>query len=174
MTDVVTAGNAFDKKNQEDFDRNTEVITNGLMAIAANGSIKATAAELSRITGIHRNTLRQRIWPLQRLKAIKENRVIEEIRRRQTKAKAADPVSVLTSKLEASRREVLHWFDMYHKANDRADQLEARVNFIKDAIPRLEAAKDRKDDELLELRGEIARLRQVIDVLQSEQAEKSL
>ena len=62
---------------------------------------------------------------------------------------------------------------MYHKANDRADQLDARVNFIKNAIPRLEASRDRKDDELLELRGEIARLRHVIDVLQSEQAEKN-
>lgn len=173
MTESDITGNAFDKKNQEDFDRNTEVITKGLMVIASDDSIKATAAELSRITGVHRNTLRQRMWPLQRLKAIKENRVIEEIRRRQSKTKAADPVSVLTTKLEASRLEVLHWFDMYHKANDRADQLDARVNFIKNAIPRLEASRDRKDDELLELRGEIARLRHVIDVLQSEQAEKN-
>lgn len=173
MKDEAIVGSAFDKRNLEDFDRNTEVITNGLMAIASNGSIKATAAELSRITGIHRNTLRQRIWPIQRLKAIKENRAIEAIRRRQTKAKAADPVSILTTKLEASRKEVLYWFDMHHRANDRADQLDARINFIKDAIPKLEASRAQKDSELLELRGEIDRLRQVIDVLQSEQAEKN-
>lgn len=174
MSEVVIISNAFDKKNQDDFDSNTEVITNGLMAIASNDSVKATVAELSRITGIHRNTLRQRIWPVQRLKAIKENRVIAEIRQRQAKTKAADPVSVLSAKLEASRREVLHWFDQYHNANDRADQLSARVDFIKHIIPKYEALRAERDRQLLELTGEIARLRQVIDVLQSEQAEKSL
>ena len=174
MNQVSTSGNAFDKKNQEDFDKNTDIISNGLMAIAADTAIKATVAELSRITGIHRNTLRQRLWPVQRLKAIKEDRVVAAIRQRQTKGKAADPVSVLTAKLEASRLEAIHWFDQYLKANDQANQLSARVNFIKDAIPKYEGYLAERDSKLLELNGEIAKLRQVIDVLQSEQAEKSL
>jgi hypothetical protein len=167
------SGSAFDQKNLADFDNNTEIISNGLMAIAADTSIKATVAELSRITGIHRNTLRQRQWPVQRLKAIKEDRAVSEIRQRQLKAKAADPVSVLTAKLEASRCEVLHWFDQYLKANDRANQLSARVDFIKDSITKYEAFRAERDSKLLELNGEIARLRQVIEVLQSERAEKN-
>ena len=174
MSEVYVSGNAFDKKNQEDFDRNTDIISNGLLAIAADEAIKATVAELSRITGIHRNTLRQRLWPVQRLKAIKEDRVIAAIRQRQAKGKAADPVSVLTAKLEASRLEALHWFDQYLKANDRANQLSARVDFIKDSVPEDKGYLAERDSELLELNDEIARLRQVIDVLQSEQAEKSL
>lgn len=173
MMVLSASGSAFDKKNLADFDNNTEIISNGLMAIAADTSIKATVAELSRITGIHRNTLRQRLWPVQRLKAIKEDRVVAEIRQRQVKGKAADPVSVLTAKLEASRCEVLHWFDQYLKANDRANQLSARVDFIKHSITKYEAFRAERDSKLLELNGEIARLQQVIDVLQSEQAEKN-
>jgi len=167
------SGSAFDKRNLADFDNNTEIISSGLMAIAADTSIKATVAELSRITGIHRNTLRQRLWPVQRLKAIKEDRVVSEIRQRQSKGTVADPVSVLTAKLEASRCEVLHWFDQYLKANDRANQQTARVDFIKHTIPKYEAFLAERDSKLLELNGEIARLRQVIDVLQSERAEKN-
>ncbi|KPW47356.1 hypothetical protein ALO95_200066 [Pseudomonas syringae pv. antirrhini] len=167
------SGSAFDKRNLADFDNNTEIISSGLMAIAADTSIKATVAELSRITGIHRNTLRQRLWPVQRLKAIKEDRVVSEIRQRQAKGTVADPVSVLTDKLEASRCEVLHWFDQYLKANDRANQQTARVDFIKHTIPKYEAFLAERDSKLLELNGEIARLRQVIDVLQSERAEKN-
>ncbi|MCY1311964.1 hypothetical protein D9M70_623390 [compost metagenome] len=81
---------------------------------------------------------------------------------------------MLTTKLEASRLEALHWFNQYLKANDRANQLGARVDFIKDAIPKYEGYLAERDSKLLELNGEIARLRQVIDVLQSEQAEKGL
>lgn len=173
MIDSSTHNQAFDSKNQEDFDKNTGIITDGLMAIGSDSSIKATVAELSRITGIHRNTLRQRLWPIQRLKAIKEDRVVAAIRQRLVKEKAADPLSVLTSKLEASRREVLHWFDQYLKANDRAEQLGARVNFIKGTISEYEAFRAERDSKLLELNGEIARLKRVIDVLQSEQAEKN-
>ena len=67
----------FDVSNKIDFDRNTEALTQGLLRIAADKELKVTVAELSRITGIHRNTIRQRGWPLDRLEAIKDNRRLE-------------------------------------------------------------------------------------------------
>ena len=64
---------AFDAKNKLDYDRNTELLAQGLMQIASDPNLKPTMAELSRITGIHRNTIRQRDFPAQRLEAIKDN-----------------------------------------------------------------------------------------------------
>lgn len=69
-------GQAFDAKNKLDYDRNTELLAQGLMQIASDPNLKPTMAELSRITGIHRNTIRQRDFPAQRLEAIKDNRRI--------------------------------------------------------------------------------------------------
>lgn len=75
-------GQAFDNKNQPDFDKNTELLAQGIMQIACDKSLKPTAAELSRITGIHRNSIRQRRWPLERLEAIKDNRRVEVLAQR--------------------------------------------------------------------------------------------
>ncbi|MBD1106607.1 hypothetical protein HXV84_08545 [Pseudomonas amygdali pv. morsprunorum] len=70
-------GQAFDAKNKLDYDRNTELLAQGLMQIASDPNLKPTMAELSRITGIHRNTIRQRDFPAQRLEAIKTTAALQ-------------------------------------------------------------------------------------------------
>ncbi|KPY27649.1 hypothetical protein, partial [Pseudomonas syringae] len=90
---------AFDQKNKEDFDQYTKLLTRALFDIGANESLKATVAELSRLTGMHRNTIRQRVWPLDRLEIIKENRRIEVLRKKDSNKKPVDPMVVLTEKL---------------------------------------------------------------------------
>ncbi|MGP5356392.1 hypothetical protein, partial [Pseudomonas helleri] len=109
---------AFDQKNKEDFDQYTELLAQALLDIAADDSLKATVAELSRITGMHRNTIRQRVWPLGRLDIIKENRRIEVLRKKVSNRKPIDPLVLLTEKLEAARIEVLHWFTEAKIADD--------------------------------------------------------
>ena len=114
---------SFDQKNKDDFDRYSEMLSQALFDIAGNVSLKATVAELSRLTGIHRNTIRQRVWPLERLESIKENRRLEALRQQVSKKKPVDPVVLLTERLEAARVEVLHWFTQAKNAED-----ESRVN----------------------------------------------
>ncbi|MCD5997487.1 hypothetical protein KDX38_28525 [Pseudomonas sp. CDFA 602] len=41
-------GQAFDAKNKFDYDRNTELLAQGLMQIASDPNLKPTMAELSR------------------------------------------------------------------------------------------------------------------------------
>lgn len=167
----LSTGQAFDKKNQEDFDRNTETLTNGLMQIAGSSKLKPTVAELSRITGIHRNTIRQRIWPGQRLLAIKESRAIDELRKKLAKEKKADPLTVLTDKLQASRLEVLHWFNYSNSLSDKRNKLKEELAaqlVSKDFYIKRVGELSQKN---LELQAEIDRLRGVIDVLESSQAE---
>lgn len=91
---------AFEGRNREDFDQNTEALSMALQAIASDKKLKATISELSRVSGIHRNTIRNRRWPSERLEAIKEQRKLEELRLKLNKEKRQDPVSVLAEKLE--------------------------------------------------------------------------
>ncbi|WP_144175590.1 hypothetical protein [Pseudomonas sp. Kh13] len=163
---------AFDQKNKEDFDRYSELLAKALLDIAANDSLKATAAELSRLTGIHRNTIRQRVWPLARLETIKENRRIEVLRQQVTKNKPVDPVALLTEKLENARLEILHWFT---KAKDaEGEHLNSERKYInmmgsRDTYRNLLADANQR---LLDSQKEIDRLKQVISILEAAQAEK--
>ncbi|ERT19656.1 hypothetical protein O162_04510 [Pseudomonas putida SJ3] len=168
----MTDSHAFDQKNKEDFDRYSELLAQALLDIAANDSLKATAAELSRLTGIHRNTIRQRVWPLERLETIKENRRIEVLRQQVTKKKPVDPVTLLTEKLENARLEVLHWFTKAKDAEKEHQNSEVKyINMMKsrDTYQNLLADANRR---VLDSQKEIDRLKQVISILEAAQAEK--
>lgn len=164
---------AFNQKNKEDFDRYSEMLSQSLLDIAGNESLKATVAELSRLTGIHRNTIRQRVWPLERLESIKENRRLDVLRQQVSKKNPVDPVVLLTEKLEAARVEILHWFTQAKSAED-----ESRVNEQKyenmvgsrDTFKNLLADANKR---LLDSQKEIDKLKQVISILEAAQAEKS-
>jgi len=165
--------NAFDQKNKADFDRYSEMLSQALLDIAANDSLKATVAELTRLTGIHRNTIRQRIWPLERLESIKENRRLEVLRQQVSKVKPVDPVVLLTEKLEAARIEVLHWFTQAKNAADESRVNEQKyLNMVgsRDTFQNLLADANKR---LLGSQKEIDKLKQVISILEAAQAEKS-
>lgn len=168
----LSAGQAFDTKNQEDFDRNTETLTNGLMQIAGSVKLKPTVAELSRISGIHRNTIRQRIWPGQRLLAIKESRAVEELRKKLAKEKKADPLTVLTDKLQASRLEVLHWFNYSNALSEKRMKLKEELAIQLDSKAFYVKRVGELNQKNQGLQAEIDRLRGVIDVLESSQSER--
>lgn len=163
---------AFDQKNKEDFDQYTELLAQALLNIAADDSLKATVAELSRMTGMHRNTIRMRVWPLERLETIKENRRIEVLRKKVVKKKPVDPMVVLTEKLEAARMEVLHWFTESKLARDDAHTNERKYQDMicsRDTFKNLLADANKR---LLESHKEIDKLKQVISILEAAQAEE--
>jgi len=66
--------NPFDIKNQRTFDENTQKLVAAIDKINNTPSLPATIAELSRLTGLHRNAISNRGWPNQKLKLIKEKR----------------------------------------------------------------------------------------------------
>ena len=70
--------NHFDIKNQRTFDENTQKLVAAIDKINNTPSLPATIAELSRLTGLHRNAISNRGWPNQKLKLIKEKRKTQE------------------------------------------------------------------------------------------------
>ncbi|RMU21865.1 hypothetical protein ALP33_04395 [Pseudomonas amygdali pv. lachrymans] len=167
MSTSIKSGYDFDAKNGEDFDKNTESITQALMKISSDIKLKPTAAELSRLTGLHRNTLRGREWPLKRLESIKEDRAVAEIRKAMSKKKKSDPVSVLTEKLAASRLELIYWFN---NAAEKEDSHRLHLQESKLLAESLEFYKRRlaeTQQNLTKARKEIERLQDVIDVLET-------
>ncbi|MBA1278839.1 hypothetical protein [Stutzerimonas stutzeri] len=123
----------FDAQNQRDFDRITEVLTQCLLTISSDSALKPTVAQLSRLSGVHRHTIEKRGWPATRLKDIKENRRLEELRKAVKVESRSDPISVLTERLEKSRLEVLYWFSKATEYEDLSVSLDNRLRIMIDA-----------------------------------------
>lgn len=163
----------FDVRNAADYDRITAALTEALALISRDGSIKATASELSRISGVHRNTIYLRQFPLDKLALIKEQRALKKVALARKKVKRQDPVSILEDRLEKSRLEVVYWFNMYRDSQETAGVLNTRLVKVRDA--RDLANQDCQDhlSKIGSLETEIERLRDIIAVLEAENAEKA-
>lgn len=159
---------AFESRNKEDFDQNTEALIKALQIIASDKRLKATISELSRISGIHRNTIRSRRWPSERLEAIKEQRKLEELRIKLKKEKRQDPVSVLAEKLEKSRLEVVYWFNQRNELEQTARALEVRSGNLEKSRDFYLKQSEAGQLEIKKLKLEIEKLKEVISVLESE------
>ena len=48
---------AYDKKNSDDYEENTSLLKKALSDIESNKKLKATIAQLSAMSGVHRNTI---------------------------------------------------------------------------------------------------------------------
>lgn len=169
----MTDPRAFDQKNKDDFDQYTELLAKALLDIAADDSLKATVAELSRMTGMHRNTIRKRVWPLERLETIKENRRIEVLRKKVSNKKPVDPMVILTEKLEAARIEVLHWFTEARVADDVAQTNEKKYESMVSSRDTYKSLLADANKRLLESHKEIDKLKQIISILEAAQAEEN-
>ncbi|MCT8088728.1 hypothetical protein H0920_01290 [Acinetobacter sp. C_4_1] len=105
---------AYDQKNSEDYEANTLIINNALLAISNNKKLKVTVAQLSKMTGIHRNTISNRVWPAQKLKQIKREREAEaQAHETQTRLKTNDVKDLLDENLNQARNEIIYWFNEY-------------------------------------------------------------
>ena len=164
---------AFESRNKEDFDQNTEALRKALQVIASDNKLKATISELSRISGIHRNTIRNRRWPSERLEAIKEQRKLEELRIKLKKEKRQDPVSVLAEKLEKSRLEVVYWFNQRNELEETARALEVRLKSMSESRDFYLKQSEAGLLEINSLKLEIEKLKGVISILESERSEGS-
>lgn len=158
-------GQAFDVKNKLDYDRNTELLAQGLMQIASDPNLKPTMAELSRITGIHRNTIRQRDFPAERLEAIKDNRRIAVLAQKVKAEKKQNPKAILMQRLEKSRLEVLYWFNRHQESENSCATLDKRLDTVRQSRDYYVQVADELRKKIREQDTEILKLRDALDLV---------
>ena len=118
--------NPFDIKNQRTFDENTQKLVAAIDKINNTPSLPATIAELSRLTGLHRNAISNRGWPNQKLKLIKEKRKAQK----QAETKPTinkNPIKVLEERLDNAKNELVYWFNRNLDNEKQIKQLEINL-----------------------------------------------
>lgn len=165
--------NAFDARNREDFNKITEALTSALARISQDNSLKATVAELSRISGVHRNTIYKREWPTETLNSIKDDRLLRKLASAEKKKKRQDPVSVLQDKLEKSRQEVVYWFNKFRDSEQSAIALDNRLSRMRQSRDGYVSLAEERIAIIKSLEMDAEKLREVIQILELENAENS-
>jgi mannose/fructose/N-acetylgalactosamine-specific phosphotransferase system component IIB len=151
---------AYDQKNSEDYEMNTLSINKALLEIEQDPKLKATIAQLSKMTGIHRNTITNRDWPIQKLKEIKDKRKLKD---EESKNHMVVNEISLGEKLVLTQNEVIYWFNQYQdiklsfeNTNNQLKKLKESNNYYREMYE-----KHKKQVVLAEL--EIYRLKELLD-----------
>ncbi|EMR4042379.1 MULTISPECIES: hypothetical protein [Acinetobacter] len=151
---------AYDQKNSEDYEMNTLSINKALLEIEQDPKLKATIAQLSKMTGIHRNTITNRDWPIQKLKEIKDKRKLKD---EESKNHMVVNEISLGEKLVLTQNEVIYWFNQYQdiklsfeNTNNQLKKLKESNNYYREMYE-----KHKKQVVLAEL--EINRLKELLD-----------
>ena len=149
---------AYDQKNSEDYETNTLSINKALLEIEQDPKLKATIAQLSKMTGIHRNTITNRDWPIQKLKEIKDKRKLKD---EESKNHMVVNEISLGEKLVLTQNEVIYWFNQYQdiklsfeNTNNQLKKLKESNNYYREMYE-----KHKKQVVLAEL--EINRLKEL-------------
>lgn len=109
----------YDERNEADYRAISNKIEIALNLIAADLTIPATEASLAELAGCSRGTLRNRVYPLERLKSLKQLRTKN---RRTARISPAHRIAVevhidekknLREQLNKSRSEVAVWVSKY-------------------------------------------------------------
>lgn len=151
---------AYDQKNSEDYETNTLSINKALLEIEQDPKLKATIAQLSKMTGIHRNTITNRDWPIHKLKEIKDKR---KLKNEESKNHMVVNEISLGEKLVLTQNEVIYWFNQYQdiklsfeNTNNQLKKLKESNNYYREMYE-----KHKKQVVLAEL--EINRLKELLD-----------
>lgn len=108
------SNNAFERKNNADFEANTLTIEKALQEIEQNKKLKPTISQLAKMTGIHRNTLSNRVFPSQRLHQIKQARESEKkSQNNKDNSTKINPLKALEEKVNNLQIEAIYWFNQY-------------------------------------------------------------
>lgn len=97
----------YDQKNAEDAEANTRLLSEAIKRIERDPSLPASISALSKMVGMHRNSISRRIWPAEKLQAIKEKRDQQEKEQALNQKISLSPEQLL----EQSRLEVIYWFN---------------------------------------------------------------
>jgi hypothetical protein len=104
----------YDEKNNELRDAITRQLNEALRRLERDPSLSASASSLAKLSGVHRNTIYNREWPLDKLKEIKKKRLQQKQEEAASKAIEKSPEELL----ELSRLEVIYWFTQLQDARN--------------------------------------------------------
>lgn len=153
----------YDQKNKEDFEANTLTLNNALREIKSNKKLKATVAQLSEMTGIHRNTITNRAWPVQTLKQIKKDRKIEkELHEEQANQNTKDTKRSLEEKLQQTQNEVVYWFNEYKDMKRYFEHSHQRFEKMRESRDHYKMLYETDRESLFNAEQEVERLKELL------------
>lgn len=117
--------NHFDAVNQERHDKNTVDIHKALQRIRDDYTLKPTVKVLSDLSGMHRNTLRNRKWPIEELDRIKSDRnknIVSDVTKDKSK------VTNLEDILDNAKNELVYWFTVAKDLEKQNAQLVIKLD----------------------------------------------
>ena len=154
---------AYDQKNRDDYDANTLLLEKALSDIKGNKRLKVTVAQLSEMTGIHRNTISNRVWPGQKLKQIREARKTKEKSlEEQVRLSTNDVKNALEAKLSRTQNEVIYWFNEYQDIKRIAEHSDKRLQKMRESRDYYKTLSDTDKRSLSEAEQEIKKLRKML------------
>ena len=121
----MTTQQAYDEKNQQDYDDVTKRLNQALTEIEKNPKLPATQTEVARLSGVHRNTVRDREFPKTKLEDIKKSRKEKAL---QEKLNSRSKVDFLTEERDKLATEVIHWFSQYLQAKQESDDFNRQLD----------------------------------------------
>lgn len=133
---------SFDERNEEDFAEITRRIHVALEKLSTDRRLKRTQANLAKLAGCSRGTLRNRGWPLEKLATFK-NETKEALsaaaKQEQQIAVEKSPVEILEERLTKNRDELLAWKYKHDAMRDKVQTIEAQRDAYKRRTEQLEA-----------------------------------
>lgn len=147
----------FDERNTEDFVANTNKIEAALVIIAADHAQPVTKGNLSKLSGVHRNTLRNRAlatseqgsdgWPYSALAEIIRSRKAsgteEELTHVRAAASREDKIVELERRLALSRYQVASWHSRAIELKRERDEARRNVDLLLSQAQNLKSEVDR-------------------------------
>ncbi|MEW7374995.1 hypothetical protein [Pseudomonas putida] len=160
----------YDDKNAELAQAIKQQLSDALCRLEKESTLSASVSSLAKLSGVHRNTIYNHKWPLEKLKAIKEKRAQLKVEAKALKAVQKSPEELL----ELSRLEVIYWFTQLQDARnsvaslakktretessrnfyrDMAHERLIKINDLNSEIRKLQDALALQEEEILLLRG---------------------
>lgn len=146
---------AYEVKNKLDYDEYTDKIHAALDKIKKNGNLKTTLTQISELTGIHRNTLKDREFPKIRLNEIKLERKVRKELDIETKK---DALEELETQLDNAKVELIHWFSRHEILEAELSQMEIKFLREKTALEFYKNELQKERDKSEEMQTEVDRL----------------
>lgn len=155
----------YDQRNKEDFETNTLALNNALLEIKSNKKLKATIAQLSKMTGIHRNTITNRAWPIQTLNQIKKDRKNEEnLEKEKDNQNTKDTKKLLEEKLTQTQNEVIYWFNEYNDMKRYFEHSSKRFEKMRESRDYYKMLSETDRKSLFNAEQEIERLKELLEL----------
>ena len=151
---------AYDQKNSEDYETNTLSINKALLEIEQDPKLKATIAQLSKMTGIHRNTITNRDWPIHKLKEIKDKR---KLKNEESKNHMVVNEISLGEKLVLTQNEVIYWFNQYQDIKLSFENTNNLLKKLKESNDYYREMYEKHKKQVVLAELEINRLKELLD-----------